>query len=252
MQWPLSCLSIRRRQGMEILDTLFKWQTELEIVDNKGEVVLIGEKPLIVHQRVVGDAELIKARKQALKASGSLRRELRNKTSDSYIAMIPDHEALDDETLGSMILLSEALNIRTQATAIAEKPKEPKEPDADATLEQQEEYEAAVEAHIKAIEVAIQEKSKELADKRLEELKEVPREKLVKIFMSTVVDSLCRSEMLRVFNSWCAYLGTYKSKRIKARAFSSYAAFDNASPELKSQILDSYIGLELGGEDLKN
>jgi hypothetical protein len=235
-----------------ILDDLFKWRGKLEIKDNKGEVVLVNDKPLIIYQRVVGDADLIRARKQALKASGGLRRDLRDKTSDSYIAMIPDYEALDDETLGSMILLSEALDIRTKATAIAEKPKEPREPDSDATLEQQEEYETAVESHTRAIEEAIQEKSKELADKRIEELKGIPREKLVKIFMSTVVDSLCRSEMLRVFNSWCAYLGTYKSRRMKARAFSSYAAFDNASPELKSQILDSYIGLEFGGEDLKN
>ena len=237
---------------MEILDTLFKWQGELEIKDGKGEVVLVNDKPLIVYQRVVGDAELIRARKQALKASGSLRRELRDKTSDSHIAMIPDYEALDDETLSRMILLSEALDIRTQAISLAEKPKEPKELDSDATLEQQEEYEAALEAHSKAIEKAVQEKSKQLADKRIEELEEVQREKLVKIFMTTVVDSLCRSEMLRVFNSWCAYLGTYKSKRMKTLAFSNYAAFDNASPELKNQILDSYIGLELGGEDLKN
>ena len=234
------------------LDNLFKWQGELEIKDNKGEVVLVNAKPLIVYQRVVGDAELIRARKQALRASGSLRRELRDKTSDSHIAMIPDYEALDDETLSRMILLSESLDIRTQAIALADKPKEPKEPDSDATLEQQEIYEAAVEAHTKAIDEAVQEKTKELADKRLEELKDISREKCVKIFMTTVVDSLCRSEMLRVFNSWCAYLGTYKSRRMKARAFSNYAAFDNASPELKNQILDSYIGLELGGEDLKN
>ena len=107
-------------------------------------------------------------------------------------------------------------------------------------------------ANTKAIEEAIQKKSKELADKRLEELEDIPRKKLVDIFLATVIDSLCRSEMLREFNSWCAYFGTYKDKRMKTLAFSNYAAFSNASPYLKSQILDRYIELELGGEDLKN
>jgi hypothetical protein len=237
---------------MNILDTLFRWQGEVEIKDNKGEAVLINKEPLKVYQRVIGDAELVRARKQALRASGSLRKELRDKKSDSHIALVPDYEALDDETLCRMILLSESLDIRTQAITLADKPKQPKEPNSDATLEQQEKYEAALETHTKAIETAVQDKSKELADKRLEELKEIPRDKLTKIFITTVVDSLCRSEMLRVFNSWCTYLGTYTGKRMKTLAFSNYTAFDNASPELKSQLLDSYIGLELGGADLKN
>jgi len=234
------------------LDELFRWTGKLEIVDNKGEVVMADGSPLTVYLRIVGDSDLVMARKQALKASSVLRKALRDKESDSHLAMIPDYNALDDETLCRMILLSEALDIRTKAMATADKPKEPREPDSDATLEQQEEYEAAVDEHAKALDEAIQEKSKQLADVRMDDLKEMPREKLVDIFMTTVVDSLCRSEMLRVFNSWCAYLGTYKDKRMKSLAFSNYAAFDNAAPELKNQILDSYIGLELGGEDLKN
>lgn len=228
------------------LDDLFKWKGELEIKDNKGEAVIV------VFQRIVGDAQLVIARKQALKSSATLRKELRQDESDSRIAMVPDHDALDDETLSRMVLLSESMDIRSQATTLADTPKEPKEPGGDATLEQQEEYEASLVAHTKAIEEAVQEKSKELADKRLEELKDVPRKKLVDIFLATVIDSLCRSEMLKTFNCWCAYLGTYKDKRMKTLAFSNYGAFDNASPELKNQILDRYIELELGGTDLKN
>ena len=234
------------------LEELFRWTGELEIRNDRDEPIMVNDKPLILYQRVVGDADITTARKQALKASSILRKNLHNNSSDDHLAAMPNYSAMDNETLARLAVLSEAMTIRNQATKLIADIKEPVEPDYEASLEEQEKYEATVSEYTKEREAAIETKSTELAEKRLEELKELERKKLVDIFLRTAIDSLCRNEMLSTFNSWCAYLGTYKDKNMKTRAFSSYEKFNNSASELKRQIIDGYINIELGGEDLKN
>jgi len=237
---------------MSNLETLFRWKGELRIKDSSGEPVIVDNKPLVLYQRVVGDADINEVRKQALKASAKLRKELRDASSDAHLALIPDYEELDDDTLRNMVVLADAVNLRTTALETTNRPPEPLEPDSDASLEEQEKYEAALREHATALEKAVKDKTQELMDERRAELEKLDRESLVDIFIKTVIDSLCRAEMMQTFNSWCAYLGTYKDKKMKKRAFDSYAAFDNAAAELKQQIISGYLSLEMSGEDLKN
>jgi len=234
------------------LTKLFKWTSEITIVDGKGEPVMSGKTPLVLYLQVIGDADLSHARKQALKASKILRRELRDKESDNHAAMLPDYENLEEKALYNMIILAESLELRRAAMETAKRPKEPKKPKSDANLEQQEKYETALEDFDTKVTELINERTTELVEIRKNELKGRSKEELVTIFVESTIGSLCQAEMLRTFNSWCAYLGTFLDKKRTKRGFNSFKDYENAAPELKSQIVSGYFQLEMGGEDLKN
>ena len=234
------------------IEELFKWKGSLEIKDRHGKPVIIGKKPLVLHQRVIGDAELTIARKHALKASRSLRKELHSDTSISYATYIPDYDETDDTTLRQMVVFAEAVSLRRRALNTAKQPRKVDSLHSEATLEEQEEYEAAIEAYDEAVKKAIDDKLIELTKLREKELKKEARPALVSYFIAAAVDTACQTEMLRVYNEWCAYLGTYKDKRMLQRAFAEYKTFNNLASDLKAQILKGYIVLEIGGEDLKN
>lgn len=234
------------------LENLFRWKGELTIKDRNGEPVIVRKRPLVLFQRIIGDADLVKARKEALKASRTLRRTLRDETSDNAIAMLPDYKTMDKEALKNMTTVAEALILRRQAANLVPAAKEIKPPGSNATLEQQEEYEAALEKSSEDYTKAINEKLQELMELRLKELSEMNRDHLAKTFLGATIDSLCQAEMLNVFNNWCTYLGTYSDKAMTKRAFKSYQTFDNSATELKDQVIRGYLMLEMGGEDLKN
>lgn len=234
------------------LNQLFKWKGELIIKDKKGEPVTTGKRTLTLHQRVLGDADLTVVRKKALKASRKLRRELLDPDSEAHLAMIPEYETMDDNILRNAVILSEALEIRRVAMDTAIKPKEPKELVVGASLEEQEDYEDALEKYRDDLNTAINERSTEIMERRSEELSELDRDALVSAYTKGMSNALCRTEMVNEYNSWCAYLGTFSDKATKKRAFKSFQDFDNAAPELKGQVINGYLQLEVEGGDLKN
>jgi len=234
------------------LNDLFKWTGELTITGRDGEPVMVRTKPLVLYQRVVGDSDLGLARKMALKASRGLRKELNDESTNSYAAMVPDHADIEDGVLVNMVILASSPEIRSQAIKEADRPREPMEPEGDASLEVQEEYESDLDEFKALTNKAIDKKVAEIVQAKSEELSKLPRENLVKMFLESTVRSICQAEMLRTFNSWCAYLGTFKDRKYSTRAFASYDEFDNSATELKSQVLSGYLMLEIAGEDLKN
>ena len=233
------------------LQQLFRWTRELEILDGDGEVVVLNGKPLILYQRVIGDADLGVARKQGLKASKALRGNLRDKTTDEHIAMLPAYSDAPEQILRNMALYAEALDLRRRAMDMAEEPRKPVKLHSEATLEEQENYDTAMDKYYEDKEELITKKMKELTTAREAELQALSKEALVEQFLNSAINSICQRQMLDTFNSWCAYLGTYRGKRMKARAFNDYGSFDNSAPELKGQITAGYLSLEIGGESIK-
>lgn len=234
------------------LEDLFKWKGKLTILDAAGEPVIVRKKPLVLYQRVVGDAELMTARKKALASSKRLRRNLRDEASEDALTLLPDHERLSQEALSTMLVLAETLTLRRVADKRAKKPKRPAKPKSDATLEQQEKYETALDEYATKAAQAIEEELRKLIESRRNEALEMEHDVLINLFLEATIDSLCRTEMLRVFNSWCSFYGTYSDKAMTKRSFKSFKSFENATPELREQIIGGYVTLEIGGKDLKN
>ena len=234
------------------LSTLFRWTGELEVLGRDGEPVMSRNRPLILYQRIIGDADVTIARKHALKASRDLRRLLKDRKSDSYAALVPDYTEMDDTVLRNSVILSEALELRQRALDTIERPRKPLELTSDATLEDRENYLTETEEYDKMVDDLLNEKFEQLAKTRKEQLEQLDKDTLVDLFLVSIVESLCRAEMLRIFNTWCAYLGTYSNKQMNKRAFKSYHNFDNAASELKSLVIGGYMRLEIEGETLKN
>lgn len=235
-----------------ILENLFKWNNELVIKNLNGTPAQIKGKDVVLYQRIIGDAELGRARKNALKSSRRLRASLRDKTTDEHISLIPEYDTLTVDELRNSVILAEGFQIRREATDTTSPPKLPKSPSSNATLEEQESYETALEDYNKELSKAIDEKTKEIMERRAKELEGVDRATLATNFVNAAIDSLCQAEMLRIFNFWCAYFGTYKDKAMRTRAFKSFDSFDNTSTQLKDQIIGGYVLLQLNGENLKN
>jgi hypothetical protein len=55
-----------------------------------------------------------------------------------------------------------------------------------------------------------------------------------------------------VFRDYCIFAGTYKDSGFKEKAFVDFDDFRNSAPNLKKQLSDTYLQLELSGEQLKN
>lgn len=232
------------------LENLFKWSNSFVVRDKQGNEVEIDGEPLTLYQRVVGDAELAEARKNALYASRTLRKALRDEASTEHATLLPEYEDMTNDELKNAIILTEGTTLRRRAEEMADLPKYPVKPKGD-SLEEEEEYQVAVDEYEDKKREEINKQLQKLLDKKKAELKGLHTDTLQEMFIEAVIKTIARSRMLEVFNQWCAYLGTYKDKAMTKRAFKSFEAFDNAATELKEQILEHYIDLEFSGGNLK-
>jgi hypothetical protein len=224
------------------ISALFRWGTEFEIDTPKGK------KPFWM--RIVGDADLNRARVYGLRNSAELRRQLKDENSDERLALVPDFDVTDREKAVEIILLYKV----TELTEIARKKldlKYPKEPKSDAELEEHEEYQKEVDGWAVYVEKAITKsynKEVGLEKKRLNKLSE---DELLKVYYSTLINKLCENEMMRGFQDMCVYFASYKDAEYKNRLFANLEEFLDLPTEVKEQFYVFYTTLNLSTEELK-
>lgn len=234
-------LSVVERNDVDVAP-LFAWSKEFKVI-SKGE-----EVP--VFMRLVGDADINRARVAALRKSADLRGRLRDINSDERVVFIKDIDDIEIENLVAVIAVFSMRDIAEAATKRL-KIKVPKTPKSDAKTSVQEKYQAELDSYPERRQAEL----RSLIEKDIEVLKESlekePKEKIYKKYVNIMSDELCEQELLKTFKSWCAYLGSYKNEELSERLFSSYEEFDNLQPNLKEQFINEYSRLELYGDDLK-
>jgi hypothetical protein len=227
------------------ISRLFYWGSGFDITGKNGE------KLFKAYIRLVGDAELSRARVFALRCSAKMRNDLKNKDNDFRMAFIP--ESYEDYTTDNMVELIASINmqeITRQAISVVSIPV-PVEPDSDASLEVQEAYQQEIDDYpMKRAEILKTYISKEL-DSFKKELKKKPRKELEKMYENSLINSYCENEMLGKFKEMCCYFGCFKDKDFKKPLFKSYEEYSNILSEIKEQLLDNYSSLELSNDDLK-
>lgn len=231
--------------GLQDIKKLFLYEHEWEI--KKGDEV-VGK----VYQRILNDADIERARREGLRESAILRKGLKDKNSDEYSIFVEPIFEVEKEEIIAGIVTAELKNLRDLAyqEALKEIPF-PRRPDTD-DLEEQEEHQEKIDSYNiditkKTIEL-LSEKTKE----RTEELeKEEEVDKLRKVYIGSLRNSLCSSKMLEVYQLWAAYLGTYKDKKCTKKLFDSFEEFRNTATELQRQLIDGYFFLELDKLTLK-
>jgi len=226
------------------LENLFKWTGELEITDEDGNVIET------LYQRVIGDADVQKARLAALKESRQLRRRLQDPDSDEALANIPLKGELSQEEMVDVIIFSRYNKYRAQAELrISEK--KIKEPPSDADLEDQEQYIEDVEQAQREYEEKLTDAIHNLAVKDREKLLALPYDKVMELHTDELIDYLCAIRMMTVYDQMSAFLGTYSDPEFTTRRFARYEDFDNLATLLKERIVSNYKRLPLETEDLK-
>lgn len=224
------------------IDRLFNWSKEFELT--------IGDKTVPVFMRLVGDADINRARVQALRKSAELRKKLRDSDSDERYAFIKDINEFDIENLISLIIVFSMRDLSERASSKL-KIRVPKQPRSEAKTEKHEKYQQEIDSYPERRQTELKsllEKEVELMKKSLEK---ESKEELYKRYVNTIIDELCEQELLSSFRSWCCYLGTYKNEELTEKLFSSYEEFSNLHSDLKAQFLTEYSTLELYGDDLK-
>ena len=222
----------------DIMERLFLWKTE---VNYRGTVF---------HQRIVSDATIEDARQYALIASRKLRRELRDSASDAYLIHLDPMNDLSDEDLKNAIVYGESravVNdfIRSNPRRVVEKPGN------DATLEDQEVYQAELEKRDT-------EYAEEL--RRNVELWEVDfrraadkwdRERLVYQYTQLQTDSVCNAKFTEMFEQYVLAMSVYLDAKFKQRAF-TLEEFASLPSEVRGLFRESYNQINIGADDIKN
>lgn len=245
-----SCLR-KRRKGMEPLDGLFKWTHKVELENSFGEPITdANSNPVVVYQRIVGDAELDLARQTALRASAILRKRLRSRDSISRLIHVPDYSQMAKENIVALIILNEMSDMRSKASRELQYPF-PQSPGQDASLEDQEKYQEAVDNYFDERNEKIREETNRMATERKKVLDKYSKDRLQEIYEESAIDLQCKNEVNKVMQEMMTYLGTYRSDKFKHRAFSSFNAFRNAATHIKAQLIKAYNELEMSGEKLK-
>ena len=223
---------------------LFEWSKTFEVVDNEGEI------SDIVYMRLLGDADLNRARVHALRKSTELRRKLRDENSDEYMAYIRDKAELEKETLIKMIILFNTREITKRATDSIEIVY-PKMPKSDATTEAQEKYQEEVDAWPVKRRAKIKKALEKEVSKMEEALKEESEDELYKKYVFSLTDEMCEQQVLNSFKEISTYLGVYKDAICTERYFNSLEDFMNLSTGMKADFMSAYSTLEVDMGELK-
>lgn len=231
--------------GIEDIKKLFLYEQVLEIKEGSK---VVGK----VHQRILTDANVERARREALRESASLRKKLKDKDSDEYNIFIAAIFEAEQEEIIAGIVVAETRGLREEAHQRARRevtfPEKPETTD----LEEQEEYQTKLDSFNNDLIKKTFEFLTELMAERGEELKkEEDVGKLRKIYISSVLNNLCAAKMLEIYQLWAAHLGTYKDKKCSKRLFGTFEEFRDTAAELQQQLIDGYFSLELDKVTLK-
>jgi len=229
------------------VEQLFKWKKAFTIDDN------LTNESITLYMRLIGDADVGKARAYALRQSANLRKALKTPDSDERVSSLIESLEFKEDTLENLInliLLLKLEDLQTRALRDIDIP-QPIQPDSDAGLEEQEDYQKEIDDYPKKFAEAVTEKARELEDIEKKRLESLEFDKLYKEYESQMINRICLEEMSNRFYEMASYYGTYRDKRYKYLAFPSFEAFQNAATPLKERLIIEYKNLELGMGTLK-
>ena len=227
------------------LEELFRWKHDLEIRDHTDKVVLT------VYQRILNDVDAERARLAAVRRSREIRLALRDETSDENATLMEQLEGYDKETLVSVIMLEGIDKLRDRAEEYV-RTKFPKHPGEDASMEDIEEYEAAVDAFDEKYSEELIKILEELAEKEKETLRLKTPGELHTLAEKAMENQVCASISTEILYQYYAFYGTYKDKGCITKYFADFSDLEELATEIQNQLVAGYRNLMIGPDELKN
>ena len=225
------------------ISSLFYYRKPITVIGKNAE-------PVTFYMRLVGDAELQRARVKALRDSRKLRDELKNPESDKHLAFIPSVEDLTREKLIEIILLSTLKDISGEVVKELKVPF-PEELSSDASLEEQEQHQKEIDEYPKKREKLVREEIVKRAAKAKEELVEKDEKTLKNEYLISLRNELCELELTKSFYNHLIFFSLYQEDKYKIPLFKSFEEYSDLPLEIKEQLLEEYRSLELGMDELK-
>lgn len=226
------------------ISRLFKWGKVYDILNSEGET------EALVFMKLLGDADVNRARVHALRKSAELRKELSDTNSDLRWATIRQIDVLSEEDLINYVLVFSMRDITNRALKEVNIPL-PKPPKSNAKLSTLEKYQREIDEYpakkAEAVNKIIQREVNQLK----KYLQTEPKETLYKQYVNTLIDEFCEREALKAYADMECYLGCYRDDEYQERFFSSFEEFDNLEERQKDEFKAAYSKLGIGMEDLK-
>jgi hypothetical protein len=223
---------------------LLSWKRKFEITSATGEVITT------VYMRLVGDADMNRARVAALRNSAELRKKLRNHESDEYIAFTPDMDELIEEQLINLVVVFSMRGLTSEAIKKL-KLQVPRQPKSDAGTEAFEQYQKELDEFPEKRNVELKKILERFVVKQKKELSTMDKKTLYDKYIRVMSNELCEQELIKTFKEQVTYYGSFKDEELKIKFFDSFEDFQNLDPYLKSQFISTYSELEMTSDDLK-
>lgn len=225
------------------IESLFNWGSEFTLP-------LPGGDALTCYIRVIGDADLNKARAKALRKSAELRKKLKDPESEERQAFIPELDLDDKERYVDIIVSLESPEIIRRVRRNISLPY-PKDPASDASIEELEKHQEEVDSWPERFNELLRDSVTEKVTERKDELMKESFDKILKAYEGVIIDNTCESEMMTKFSEYCVYYGTFADPEYKQRLFESFEQFENLPRQIKEQFTTFYGTLNIDIEELK-
>lgn len=226
------------------ISKLFAWGKQINLYDVNNQIIMS------CFIRLIGDAEINRARIYALRRSAEMRKKLKTENSDERLAFIADIDLITKEELIKYILVLKTKNLAEQIYRDIDVPF-PKEPRSDAKLEEFEKHQKEVDDYPNRVQTEIRNKLDRQIKEEESKLQPLSKEELFKIYEREVIDDTCQLEMINAFRDICVYFGTYKDDKYTERVFKEITQFQALPTDLKTQFQQEYDSLEIDMETLK-
>ena len=217
------------------------------------EVVVEGNgKTVTFYQKVVGDADVNRARVYALRESNKLRENLRNPDWEDRIGYITDLSGESKASVVEFIINLERGELTRKAfTQAKDTMKLPVAPPSGASLEKQEEYQKEIDNHFDNIaEIASPILSKLISEKT-KKYSEISIEALRDTYEVVAITLLTDNLFMTSFQEMTTFLGTFADAEHITLAYASIKELQNELTSLKKLLLEEYSNLDLSSTDLK-
>lgn len=227
------------------ISKLFDWGRVFEVTTGKSK-----KRNALIYMKLLGDADINKARVYALRKSAELRRNLSTEGTDENLVLIRGIDEMEESDLLNYIGFFSLREIRNRGFREVRITR-PVEPKSNASLAKMEKYQKEVDEYPGKVQKALEEfmqKEVELLKKSLEGK---PKEELYKKYKSDLITELCEQEAVRAYNDMTTYLGCYKDDTYTEKFFESFEKFDNLPSDFKQQVRAAYLSLEIPQDELK-
>ncbi len=200
--------------------------------------------------RLLGDADVNRARVFALRKSHELRNNLKSPTSVERLIYMREMDDIETDDIVNYIVVFSMREITNDAYRDV-KVKNPTPPKSDANLEKMEKYQKEVDEYPEKRKAAVEKYMKDRVESLKEALNNRTKEELYKKYEKLLVDEFCEQEALRAYRDMELYLGCYKDPDYVERFFSSFEQYDNLDSKIKSDFRAAYDKLDVRMEDIK-